>query len=329
MIPLHEHIFGDVRPFAACHAATAAGLPDGCLLAAWFAGTAEGQPDTAIWGATRTPAGWSPPRRLVKVADVAHWNPVLFLAPDGGLHLWWKVGPSPRDWATWTMTSADGGTQWSAPRELAPGDVGGRGPVKNRPIVLREGAWLAPASRETAARWEVFVDRSDDGGQTWAASDPLPHDPAVTGLGVIQPALWEPAPGQVHMLTRSTCGRICRSDSSSGGRTWAPVTPTALPNNNSGIDLARLADGRLVLACNPVAGTWAARTPLALLLSDDNGATWRHWCDLETADGEYSYPSIIPVPGGVAVVYTWRRERIACWMGPVPDGGMHSGGAPR
>lgn len=318
MFPLHEHIFGDARPFAACHAATAAALSDGALVAAWFAGTAEGHADTAIWGATRTASGWSPPRMLAKVGDVPHWNPVLLPAPDGVLHLWWKVGPSPRDWTTWTMTSADG-ERWSAPRALVPGDVGGRGPVKNRPIVLSDGAWLAPASRETADQWTVFVDRSANGGRTWAASDPLSHAPAVTGLGVIQPALWESAPGQVHMLTRSTCGRVCRSDSADGGHTWAPATPTELPNNNSGLDLARLADGRLVLACNPVAGNWAARTPLALLLSDDNGRTWRTWHVLETGPGEYSYPSIIPVPGGVAVVYTWRRERIACWLGAPPD----------
>ncbi|MEN9938137.1 MAG: hypothetical protein RLZZ387_4716 [Chloroflexota bacterium] len=319
MIPIHEHLFGDERPFAACHAPTIAALPDGNLIAAWFAGTAEGHHDTAIWGARRTPAGWSPPRLLVKVGEVPHWNPVLFSAPDGVLHLWWKVGPSPRDWTTWTMTSADGGQRWSSPRTLVPGDIGGRGPVKNKVIVLSDGTWLAPASRETAERWEVFVDRSDDGGQTWVRSPALPHDPALTGLGVIQPALWESGPAQVHMLNRSTCERVCRSDSTDGGRTWRTVAPTDLPNNNSGLDLARLPDGRLVLACNPVAGNWAARTPLTLLLSGDNGATWRIWRDLETADGEYSYPSIIPVPGGVAVVYTWRRERIACWTGPVLD----------
>ncbi len=314
----HEHLFDDRRPFASCHAATVAALPDGRLVAAWFGGTQEGHPDTAIWGATRTAAGWSPPRRLAKVADVAHWNPVLLQAPDGALHLWWKVGDSPRTWATWTMVSADGGERWSAPRELVPGDVGGRGPVKNRPLVLGDGTWLAPASRETSERWEVFVDRSEDGGRTWAAGAPLPVDQAVTGLGVIQPALWESRPGHVHMLTRSTCGRVCRSDSTDGGRSWSPLAPTELPNNNSGLDLARLPDGRLVLACNPVAGNWAARTPLSLLLSEDNGATWRRWRDLEDGPGEYSYPSVIPVPGGVAVVYTWRRERIACWAGPLP-----------
>jgi predicted neuraminidase len=317
MQTIYEHVFGKVRPFASCHAATAVELADGGLLVAWFGGTEEGHPDTAIWGARRNGSGWSAPVRLAKVADVAHWNPVLFRAPTGTIQLFFKVGLHPTVWHTWATDSADDGATWSDLAELVPGDVGGRGPVKNRPIVLSDGAWLAPASRETSERWSAFVDRSDDSGKTWSASDQLLTHPSITGLGVIQPALWESRPGHVHMLTRSTGGWIGRSDSHDGGRTWAPITPTSLPNNNSGIDLARLADGRLVLACNPVKGNWAARTPLALLISDDNGLTWQRLRDLEMGAGEYSYPTVIPYGDGVAVVYTWQRERIACWLGPL------------
>jgi predicted neuraminidase len=310
-------IFGDDRPFAACHAATLAALAHGGLLVAWFAGTQEGHPDTAIWCANYRATGWSAPRLLAKHSASPHWNPVLFQAPDGVLHLWWKIGQSPRTWSTWTMTSADG-WRWSEARELVPGDVGGRGPVKNKPIVLSDGDWLAPASLESAECWQVCVDRSADRGATWRLSAPLATDASIAGAGVIQPALWESTPGSVHMLTRSTGGRICRSDSRDGGRTWTTVTPTELPNNNSGIDLARLPDGRLALACNPVAGNWAARTPLTLLISADNGVTWARWRELETAPGEYSYPAIIATAHGIAVAYTWRRERIAFWSGAPP-----------
>ena len=34
-----EHIFGDDRPFAQCHASTLIELPNGEFLAAWFGGT--------------------------------------------------------------------------------------------------------------------------------------------------------------------------------------------------------------------------------------------------------------------------------------------------
>jgi predicted neuraminidase len=316
-----EFIFGDARPFAACHASTLALVPGGACLAAWFGGTAEKHPDTAIWAAQRVGGAWEAPRMVAKVAPLAHWNPVLLAAPGGALQLWFKVGPDPTAWATWVTTSRDGGQSWDAPHELCPGDVGGRGPVKNKPIVASDGAWLAPASREYERRWEVFVDRSDDGGRTWHASPALATDPAITGLGVIQPTLWESAPGVVHMLMRSTAGWICRSDSHDGGRSWTPAVPTGLPNNNSGIDLARLRDGTLVLAYNPVAGNWAARTPLSLAISRDDGATWRRWRDLEAGPGEYSYPAIVADGDAVAVSYTWRRERIAFWAGRVPPAG--------
>ncbi len=314
-IPVHEHIFDDNRPFAACHAATLATLPNGRFFAAWFGGSYEKHPDVAIWGAERESHGWSAPRLLAKVRDEAHWNPVLFTEPSGRLWLFFKIGANPHVWETWVMQSDDNGATWNEPRELILGDQGGRGPVKNRPIVLANGAWLAPASLEQPGRWDVFVDHSSDAGQSWISSNLLKIDPAVTGPGVIQPAIWETQPGHVHLLARSTCGHICRADSPDGGRTWSPVRPIRLPNNNSGLDLACMHDGTLVLAYNPVSGDWAARTPLSLACSSNNGVTWNHLIDLETEPGEYSYPTIIPTDDAVAVVYTWQRERIAFWMG--------------
>ena len=315
-IHVHEHLFADDRPFAQCHASTLVQLPNNRFLAAWFGGTHEKHPDVGIWGAERREGRWSPPRLLAKVRQSPHWNPVLFADPAGRVHLFFKVGDEIPQWETWVITSEDGGQSWSAPRELAPGNRGGRGPVKNKPILLSNGDWLAPASVETAEDWDVFVDRSMDGGITWQAGALLDRS-AVAGLGVIQPALWESEPGRVHMLMRSTAGAVFRGDSTDDGQTWCPVYPTALPNNNSGLDLARLHDGTLALVYNPVAGNWAARTPLRLALSFDNGRTWPRALDIETEPGEYSYPAIIPTAVGMAITYTWRRERIACWMGSI------------
>jgi predicted neuraminidase len=74
------------------------------------------------------------------------------------------------------------------------------------------------------------------------------------------------------------------------------------------LDAVRLADGRIVLACNPVR---EGRTPLSLLTSSDNGETWPWRSDLETEPGEYSYPSIIQASDGrIHVVYTHLRTQI-------------------
>ena len=128
--------------------------------------------------------------------------------------------------------------------------------------------------------------------------------------GVIQPALWEFAPGKVKMLMRATqaVGFVCAAVSEDAGRTWSAAERTDVPNPNSGLDAIRLLDGRIVLACNPV---HEGRSPLAVLVSEDNGNTWTHRIDLETGRGEYSYPSVIQAADGkVHIVATHLRNSI-------------------
>jgi len=319
LIHAHETVAAAGEGWTECHASTLVRTDMGHFLAAWFAGTKEGKDDVGIWLAERRRAAWGLARRVAKISDEPHWNPVLHRDADGTVQLWFKVGPKPHNWRTYVMVSSDGGATWGTPRELVPGDVGGRGPVKNKPLVLADGSLLAPNSIEIAdGEWYALADRSDDGGRTWTASAPIrPEAGQVDGPGVIQPALWESAPGVVHMLLRSSGGRVCRADSADGGRTWTPAYPTDLPNNNSGLDVAQLADGTLALIFNPVGTNWGPRYPLTLALSTDNGLTWPRRLDLETADGEFSYPAIIPTTTGMAITYTDRRHSIRFWHGSV------------
>ena len=310
-----EHVFGDVRPFAQCHASTVVRTPDAGFLVAWFAGTRESTDDVAIWGAERNAAGtWSAPRVLADTGPVAHWNPVLFALDEAGrdLLLHFKVGARIRHWETWTQRSRDGGASWSEPRPLVPGDRGGRGAVRCKPIRLDSGEWIAGASRERWRRWDAFFDRSPDGIGDWEATPEVAIDHLrFGGKGLIQPTVWTSGDDRVHALFRSTDGFVHRANSEDGGRTWSRPRATDVPNNNSGIDAVRLGDGRVVLACNPVPGNWAARTPLSLLVSHDEGETWPDRLDVESAPGEYSYPALIETPKGVALSYTWNRRRIA------------------
>ena len=300
------------------HASTLIRQFDATYLVAWFGGTKEGQPDVAIWGARGNAQGWGDPVLLAKISDLPHWNPVLLQKPNGEVLLFFKVGADCAKWSTYSSRSVDGGSTWSTPEILVPGDTDGRGPAKNKPILLADGTWLAPGSRETEGLWRVFTDRSTDGGRTWIASDEIRMDRTrITGAGAIQPTLWESAPGYVHMLVRTSCGWICRSDSEDGGLTWSPLRKTSLPNNNSGIDLARDSQGHLLLALNPVGGNWAARTPLSLVASEDNGLTWEPVLDLETEPGEFSYPAVVATPQGFAGTYTAKRETVIFWEAEV------------
>lgn len=325
-----------------CHASTLVKLRQGGLMCCWFGGSHEGAADVAIYGARKVRGDqgsetgecsasckWSEP---VKLADgaAANWNPVLFYREDGTLLLFYKQGQQIASWRTLVMQSTDDGVSWSEPAELVPGDVsGGRGPVRNKPIRLASGRILAGGSTEQGI-WQAFADISDDDGKTWRKSSPVKiqdlqyqegektaeSDIAVSqqsfyGRGVIQPSLWQSAEGNVHMLLRSSEGFVYRADSEDEGASWSDAYATALPNNNSGLDVVRLQDGRLVLACNPVAANWGMRSPLSLFISEDEGVSWTRLCDLETAQGEFSYPAIIAAGEDVYVSYTYDRKNIA------------------
>ncbi len=322
-LPAHEFIFAEERPFAACHAATLIQLADSGFLVAWFGGTHEANADTAIWCAVRSKSGWGEPRQIMKVNGTAHWNPVLYRDESGVIHLWFKVGVTVAAWRTWYAVSHDEGLTWSQPEPHYHASRVPLGPVKNKPIRLHDGTLLAgfsdepPGARPKTRDWLTYTARSSDNGASWHAITEIPCDrPEVDrgDSGMIQPALWESTPGRVHALMRTTYGTIYRSDSEDGGLTWCPAYDTGLPHNNSGLDLVRTVDGTLVLACNPVA-VKSLRTPLRLLLSRDNGASWPLGLDIERGEGEYSYPAVIATPCGIAVAHTWRRQRIAFWHG--------------
>lgn len=329
---LAQPIFRPNPRYPSCHAATIVESPAGVLLAAWFAGTYEGHPDVAIWLARFENGAWSDPVKIADEPDVPHWNPVLFRDKAEALWLFYKIGPSVPAWTRVYIKSQDGGRSWSTPVTLPAGLIG---PAKNKPITLSNGDILCGTSNETWQSWSCWVEASSDGGQSWMRCGPIvalgagkyeaSNEKVVSAVwdetsgklllpqqhfGVIQPTLWEYGPGRVNMLMRATqrVGCVCASVSDDYGRTWSPAERVPIPNPNSGLDATRLKDGRIVLVCNPVR---QGRTPLSVLLSGDNGETWRRRLDLETNPGEYSYPSVIQAEDGhVHVVATHQRVQI-------------------
>lgn len=300
------------------HASHILPLPGGEVFCVFFYGSQEGNSDVRIYGSLRDVDGnWSEAIPLSEDDNVPHWNPVLFRKGDGTVLLFYKVGPNCSEWYTRCRVSKDGCRSWSESFELVENDrTGGRGPVRNKPIYLSDGSILAPGSTEFG-EWKCFFDRSFDGGKTWKRSTDVCLDKKwlskyedLSGHGIIQPTLWQTKAG-VHALMRSSEGHIFRTDSVDGVTWCAPYT-IDLPNNNSGIDLAQLPDGRLVLCCNPVAANWGRRTPLSLYISEDNGATFQLLTHLYTdSRGCYSYPALQYEDGKLHISYTWDRFSIA------------------
>jgi predicted neuraminidase len=107
------------------------------------------------------------------------------------------------------------------------------------------------------------------------------------------------------------------------GATWSRPSPTALPNPNSGIDVVRLGDGALICAYNH---SEKRRTPLSLARSVDRGRYWTHIADVESSEGEFSYPSLLPHGNELLLAYTHRRDAISVLA--LDPGALAGGEAP-
>jgi predicted neuraminidase len=315
--------------FASSHASTVVELKDGSLMAAWFGGSDEGNPDVAIWGsriASGRSAAWSPPTELAREPGVPCWNPVLFHTKDGRLWLYYKFGPSPSTWVAARRYSDDEGRTWSPAEHLPAGLIG---PVRAKPLVLEDGTIVSGSSTEAYQSWAVWIERSADGGKTWTRIGPM-VPPATRSTndrgsennstirqsrqnqttGIIQPSVISLGGRHLRFYARSTTniGHIAVADSFDDGVTWTTPRLLDLPNPNSGIDAVALKDGRVVLVFN---NTSTGRTPLNLAVSRD-GEHFTIFDTLEDQPGEYSYPAVIQGnTGDLCITYTWNRKSIA------------------
>lgn len=312
-------------PTIQCHAANLMPLADGSLGCVWFGGTQEGVADIAVWFSRLEQGRWSAPLKLSDDPERSEQNPILFPAPDGQL---WLLHTAQRSGHQDTAIvrcrrSSDGGRSWSAPEQL----FEDAGLFVRQPVLVHEGRWLVPVfhCRTTpGVRWsgdhdDSAVMISSDQGRSWT-EHPVPGSTGCVHMNIV------PARDGKTLLAfyRSRwADHVYRSVSTDGGETWSAPEPTELPNNNSSIQVVRLAHGhfagRLAMVFNavsaaqaterrvslydeiegedqdagyaaPPAGTHTAfwgtpRAPMTLALSDDDGLSWPLRYDLETGDG--------------------------------------------
>ncbi len=302
--------------FPECHSATIAETSNGDLVATYFGGTKERNPDVCIW-VSRKPKDsdtWTAPQMVADgvFSDTlrkACWNPVVYQNPNGELQIYFKIGESVSDWTGWLVRSKDCGKTWSKREPLQQDYLG---PVKNKPI-LSNGRLIAPTSVEKGG-WRIYFEYSDDNGTTWKRTDFVEAD---SGVQAIQPSIMQLSDGTLAAVARTRSEHIGITYSKDNGITWSKLQLIDTPNNNSGLDAVTLRDGRHVMICNEkpiphgIKSGKGVRTPLSLLISDD-GVKWTHWITLEDSPvSQYSYPSIIQTEDGhLHCIYTWRRQRI-------------------
>ena len=302
-----------------CHASTIVETPDG-LVAAWFGGAHEKNPDVGIWVSRLEGETWSLPVEVVNGVQSPElrypcWNPVLFQPEDdndtpGPLMLFYKVGPSPSEWWGMLTLSEDNGRTWDSPSRLGEGPLGHlAGPIKNKPIQLEDGSILCPTSTEDNG-WRVHFERTEDEGRTWEVIGPINDGEEFSA---IQPSILTYPDGRMQVVCRSRESVLTTSWSSDGGATWSPMTSTGLPNPNAGTDALTLKDGRQLLVYNHTTrsgGFPSGRNMLNVAISED-GNTWTPVLTLDRAEGEYSYPAVIQTKDGlVHITYTYLRQSI-------------------
>ncbi|MFO8058168.1 MAG: sialidase family protein, partial [bacterium] len=259
-------------------------MPDGTVMSAWYAAS-EG------------------PRVIADTPGKSEGNPVLFA--DGGTTWLFYVTIHGLGW-NWAKikyrTSEDSGRTWSDVRILR----NKRGwMTRNHPVKLSDGRILLPLYSEN--KWCSEFMESED-GHNWEHVAEVCSNP-----GNIQASVVELSPGNLYATMRTGDSwfkekRVWETRSHDGGRTWTEPEQTALPNPNAGTDMIKMDSGKLLLAFN---NSEDDRTPLSLAVSDDGGKTWEVVKDLETAPGEYSYPSLCKEEdGSIHISYTYKRESI-------------------
>ena len=325
--------------FACVHAADLLELPNGDLLACWFAGSDEGNADISIVVSrlNATESKWSAGEVVSDDPARLEQNPSLFLTPQGEIWLMYtaQVSRAPEHNPHFNLQytaeirrkiSRDNGYTWGPTETMfsRPGSF-----CRQKIQVLSSGRWVF-------GNWICFPDEtrcgsditvvqiSDDQGKTWREVE-IPRS-----AGRVHANLIETAPGELTALFRSRfADNIYISYSKDYGDSWTEPVRTCLPNNNSSISAIRLQSGALALIYNALRfnddiskTVWPhQRCPVTFAISEDNGKTWPYKRIIEMGEGfvgeyndinnrRYEYPVMMQgLDGKIHAAYSWGERR--------------------
>jgi predicted neuraminidase len=317
---LREQFIDPKSPHPMSHVASIGELPDGTLVATWYAGSREGAGDVAIYLSSRASGqdGWSPPRAIVTRESAARelnrhirkvGNSLIFADSAGKLWLLY-VTVSIGGWSGSSLnltTSADRGVTWAPSQRLTLSPFFNLAElVKNAPVALSGGGWAVQIYHELASTFPEVLWLDDAAGGIRATKSRM-----SAGWFGYQPALTPIDHSRALALLRDdgSANAVTVARTEDAGETWSPPQPLNLPNPDAGLDAIRLQDGRLLLAFNDAVNS---RENLRLAMSSDEGRTWRRVATLAEEPGaDFSYPFLMQTRSGdVQLVYTWKRAAI-------------------
>lgn len=307
------------------HSPTLALMPDGKMLAMWFAGSGEGKPDVEIYGSFYDPISnlWSEPKsyltRQKLKEDSRHFikklgNPVLYRAQNGDLHLF-VTGVSFGGWATskvYHYISRDQAQSFIYAGVLRLGAFMNLSHlVRSSPIGLVDGGFYLPVYHELMDKYPLIVRFSQEG-------EVVSVQKMASKKGQLQPSIVSLDEGECLAVFRNYYDeamnmQFCKS----GGLVWEDPKESNLINESSSVAIFRLKDEVFLIhntrekTPNESRGT--------LVLSKLNEGKWEKVAILDVAQGErengasveVSYPNVQTNQDFVDIVYTNNRTHIS------------------
>jgi predicted neuraminidase len=300
--PAHPH----------CHASVILELPNGELMAVWYAGKAEAHKTVGIKASWKPISGgtWSTPILIHKTPGIPDGNMIIVWYHDQ-LHMYFNTIHFPMfPWSNTKlrhMISNDFGRTWSEP-ELILNDPGFT--VRNKALLIGD-RMLIPVGRERIIKeWSYCL--ITENGKDYHLSQPI-YLPKGNN---IQPTIVQLGNGYILAYLRTDQDGIYSTVSTDKGETWSPPQKVDLVAPNAALDMVRTKKGELILIFNnlPKKGGWAeSRRAIHVGYSADEGAHWRIIKEIErnTANGQLCYPAIIQGSDGLFhATYTRNRKNI-------------------
>ncbi|WP_339080589.1 sialidase family protein [Pseudomonas sp. TMP9] len=279
------------------HSASITGLTGGNQMAVWFAGTREGSADVQIraarfdaakgqWGAERVLATRKGTERAVGKRIRKLGNPVISLAPDNRLWLFY-VSVSIGGWAgsaVNAMVSDDLGETWSAPWQLVTSPFLNISTlVRGAPVFHADGSIGLPVYHEFLGKFPEYLHLSKNGqvqGKYRIGKARYSLQPSVVPLDEHRAVALLRYAGETHH-------RVLASRTEDNGRTWSQPQPLEPSNPNSSVSAVGRPDGSLLVAMNDLED---GRFRLTLYTTDSNLDNWRTLGDLDESPNPWGEP---------------------------------------
>lgn len=311
--PTFRTVFDYTAPTGQAHSPAIVERPDGFEIL-WFEGSKEAQADVDIHHAAfrRDTNGWAQTatrERITRAALGRAFEPRQLVVTlgntienaSGGVY---ATVVSVGGWAMASVADVRMGPQGPlAARKLNLSPFLNRSHLVKSPMVpFADGSQGLPAYFELGPTHGVLVRFDDQGRVRDTARLDGPGKP-------IQPMIVPTSDRNAVAFLRDfdPSGRLLVSRTDDGGRTWSKVTATDMPNPSAPVAALRLNDDAILMAANedPDRGD-----RLRLLLSTDEGATWRALTELEPNGAGARYPMMRRLgTGEIALTYSTGNKR--------------------